>query len=89
MIQQFYSWVYIWKKNKNTRVGWHFLLQGIFLTQGSNPRLLSLLHWQVGSLPLVPPGKPHTSLGLALNPMTGVFMKEMRDLDRDTEKTAK
>ena len=28
--------------------------QGMFLTQGSNP---CLLHWQVGSLPLVPPGK--------------------------------
>ena len=25
---------------KNTGVGCHFLLQGIFLTQGSNPRLL-------------------------------------------------
>ena len=34
-----------------------FLLQGIFLTQGSNPCLLGLLHWQVGSLPPVPPGK--------------------------------
>ena len=31
-------------------------LQGIFLTQGSKPRLLCLLHWQVGSLPLAPPG---------------------------------
>ena len=30
----------------------HFLLQGIFLTQESNPCLLSLLHWQVESLPL-------------------------------------
>ena len=30
----------------------------IFLTQGSNPRLLCLLHWQVDSLPLAPPGKP-------------------------------
>ena len=39
-------------------MGYHALLQGIFLTQGSNPRLLHLLHWQVGSLPLVPPGKP-------------------------------
>ena len=39
-------------------VGCHFLLQGIFPTQGSNPCLLRLLHWQVGSLPLVPPGKP-------------------------------
>ena len=37
---------------KNTGVGGHFLLQGIFLTQGSNPRLLCLLHWQVDSLPL-------------------------------------
>ena len=30
----------------------HCLLQGIFLTQESNPCLLSLLHWQVESLPL-------------------------------------
>ena len=30
----------------------HALLQGIFPTQGSNPHLLPLLHWQVGSLPL-------------------------------------
>ena len=42
---------------KNTGVGCHFFLQGIFLTQGSNPRLLCLLHWQVNSLPLTPPGK--------------------------------
>ena len=34
-----------------------FLLQGIFLNQGSNPHLLGLLHWQTDSLPLVPPGK--------------------------------
>ena len=33
---------------KNTRVGCHVLLQGIFLTQGSNPYLLCLLHWQAG-----------------------------------------
>ena len=37
---------------KNTGVGCHFLLQGIFLTQGSNLSLLHLLHWQVDSLPL-------------------------------------
>ena len=43
---------------KNTGVGCHALLQGIFLTQGSNPHLLHLLHWQVGSLPLALPGKP-------------------------------
>ena len=44
--------------SKNTGVGYHFLLQGTFPTQGSNLCLLHLLHWQVGSLPLVPPGKP-------------------------------
>ena len=38
-------------------MGCHVLLQGIFLTQGSNPGLLCLLHWQVGSLPLAPPGR--------------------------------
>ena len=37
---------------KNIRVGCHFLFQGILLTQGSNPRLLHLLHWQADSLPL-------------------------------------
>ena len=30
----------------------------IFLTQGLNPRLLCLLHWQAISLQVVPPGKP-------------------------------
>ena len=40
---------------KNPGVGCHALLQGIFPTQGSNPCLLCLLHWQAGSLPLVPP----------------------------------
>ena len=37
----------------------HILLQGIFQTQGWNSHLLHLLHWQAGSLPLTPPGKPH------------------------------
>ena len=43
---------------ENTGVGCHALLQGIFPTQGSDPCLLNLLHWQVGSLPPAPPGKP-------------------------------
>ena len=34
---------------KNTGVGCHCLLQGIFLTQGLN---LCLLHWQADSLPM-------------------------------------
>ena len=38
--------------DKNTGVGCHALLQRIFLTQESNPRLLPLLHWQLDSLPL-------------------------------------
>ena len=33
-------------------LGCHFFLQGIFLTQGSNPHLLCLLNWQVDSLPV-------------------------------------
>ena len=51
----------LWPQNspgKNTGVGCHALLRGTFLTQGTNPPLLRLLHWQAGSLPLVPPGKP-------------------------------
>ena len=47
---------------KNTGVGCHSLLQGIFLTQGSNLVLLCLLHWQLSSLPTEPPGKPRFRL---------------------------
>ena len=49
----------------NTGVGCHALLQGIFPTQGSNPSFLHVLHWQVGSLPRVPPGKPPLKVYLA------------------------
>ena len=45
---------------KNTGMGCHFLLQGIFLTQGLNPGLLCLLHWQADSLPLCRLGSPST-----------------------------
>ena len=38
-------------------MGCHFLLQGIFPTQGLNPHLSHPLHWQVDSLPTEPPGK--------------------------------
>ena len=47
---------------KNTGVDCHFLLQGIFPTQGLNPHLLSLLYSPEGSLLLVPPGKPKRAL---------------------------
>ena len=43
---------------KNTGEGCHFLLQGIFLTQGSNPHFLHLLYLQADSFPLSHPGSP-------------------------------
>ena len=51
------SWTVVCQDSpgKNTGVGCHFLLQGIFLTQGSSLRLLSLLGWQAGSLPPASP----------------------------------
>ena len=51
----FYPWNF---PGKNPGVGCHLLLQVIFLSQGSNPSLLCLLHCQVHSLPLAPLGKP-------------------------------
>ena len=43
---------------KNIWMGCHFLFQGIFPTQGSNPHHLCLLPWQAGSLSLASPGSP-------------------------------
>ena len=42
---------------KKTGVGCHALLQGIFLTQGSNPSRMSPA-LEMGPLPLVPLGSP-------------------------------
>ena len=42
------------------------LIQGISLTQGSNLHLSCLLHWQADSLPLAPPGKPHTQRSMPI-----------------------
>ena len=65
---------------KDTGVGCLALLQEIFLPQGSNPNLLCLLHWQVGSLPLAPTGKPQgtwTSVDLGIHVVyTEPFLKE-------------
>ena len=79
--------------SKNTGVGCHFLLQGTFPAQGLNPRLLHLLHWQEGSLPLAPPEKPRTWVielkgGDEAGPwsdMTGVLIR--RNLDKETGHT--
>ena len=54
---------------KNIGVGCHALLQGIFLTQGWNPCLLCLLHWQMGPLQIEP--------GSSQTPETGIFLSRM------------
>ena len=48
---------------KSTEVGCHFLLQGIFPTQGSNP---GLPHYRQALLPSEPPGNPYIN-GISLN----------------------
>ena len=52
---------------KNTGEKCHFLLQGIFLTQGLNPSCLCLLHWQADSLPLPYLGSPWTVSNICLS----------------------
>ena len=61
---------------KNTGVGCCFLLQGIFLTQGSNPHLL---HWQVGSLAVSHLGSPFAD-------KTDVFIRGDWDADTPRER---
>ena len=48
----------LYSPGKHTGMGCHFLFKGIFLTQGLNPHLLRLLHWQVDSLPVAPFERP-------------------------------
>ena len=52
---------------KNTGVGYHFLLQGIFPTQKSNP---GLLHCQADSIPTGPPGE--LSQKFSPNPLASI-----------------
>ena len=59
-----------------------FVLQWIFLTQGSNLHLLCLLHWQVGSLPLEPLGSPEslTKIGRKRRwSLTQPFCRQLQD----------
>ena len=53
-----HEWSDLAAVGKNTGMSGHALLQGIVPTQGFNQDHLRLLHWQAGSLPLAPPGKP-------------------------------
>ena len=57
---------------KNTGVGWHFLLQEVFLTQGSN---LVLLHWQVDSLPLSHLGSPEDQYRSVNNYVLSILLR--------------
>ena len=47
--------------------GCHGLFHSVFPAQGLNQCLLCLLHWQVGSSPLAPPGKPLLFLHIIIN----------------------
>ena len=58
---------------KNTGVGCHFFLQGIFQTQGLNLGHLGVLHGQVGSLPVVSPVGIHFSKWTVLHLRAGIF----------------
>ena len=61
----------------NTGVGCHFLLQGIFLAQGWNLRLLCLLCWQAGSLPLAPLGKTASVFVLFASCSSRLFLETL------------
>ena len=56
-------------------VACHFLLHGIFPTQGLNPRLLCLLHWRVDSLPLSRLGSPFMNAVTCSQSMTKILLK--------------
>ena len=57
---------------KNTGVCCHFLLQGIFPIQGSNPSLLRLLRRQADSLPPCHLESPYVSPSLPIYPSEGL-----------------
>ena len=58
---------------KNTGGGCHFLLQGIFLNQGWNLRLLRFLQWLAGSLPASHQGSPNNALSTTLYASQDLF----------------
>ena len=62
---------------KNTEVGCHFLLQGVFRTQGSNPGLKPRSPTlQADCLLAEPPGKPkNTGMG-SLSLLRGIFLTQ-------------
>ena len=61
------------------------LLQGIFLTQGSNPNLLGSLHWQVVSLPLVHLWSPVPTYIMGLSPEVLITSQNLKDKKVQTQ----
>ena len=66
--------------------------QGILPTQRSNLHLLCLLHWQVGSLPLAPSGKPmvyiciysvyiYIHYSIAVHTYSGILLSHKRRME--------
>ena len=70
---------------KNTGVGYHFLLQGSFSTQRSNP---SLLRWQADSLPVSHQGSLERKEYLLISPYPPPETSEriLRNSDRKKKK---
>ena len=69
---------------KNTGVGCHFLLQGIFPTKGLNLYPMHLLHRQADSLPLSHLGSPyHTVKRFTVNKLWKQYAKCKKLLTKD------
>ena len=64
--------------DKNTGVGYHALLQGIFQTQGLELVSPAL---QVDSLPSEPPGKPKNTEVGSLTLLQGIFLTQKSNQD--------
>ena len=67
---------------KNTGMGCHALLQWIFLSQGSNPHLVWLLHWQADSLLQSHQESPETIMEMSNLPHSQPLVAESRPLWR-------
>ena len=64
---------------KNTGVNCHFLLQGLFLTQGSNLSLLHLLYWQVDTSPLSQLGSLQKMWTISMSFLSWFIIKQYID----------
>ena len=61
--------------DRNTGVDCHAFLQGIFLTQESNPN--PFMSWQRGSLPIVPPRNPNINGKVLVFPAEKFIMQKI------------